>query len=89
MLVLLSETSQFILFANQLTGFYMRTTLAFNGLSEFKLIHNFYSFWNYQKTIAFLMISGEMIRLIRLHLLNIISKIWRWSLSATKVYKSD
>ena len=30
---LLIETSQLICYANQLTGFYMRTTLAFNGLS--------------------------------------------------------
>ena len=28
------ETSQLICFANQLTGFYMRATLAFNGLNE-------------------------------------------------------
>ena len=30
------ETSQLICCANQLTGFYMRATLAFNGLKEYK-----------------------------------------------------
>ena len=32
--VALIETSQLICFANELTGFYMRRTLAFNGLIQ-------------------------------------------------------
>ena len=42
---------------------------------------NFYSPWNHQKTIVFLMISREINRslLIRLNLLTIRKEIWKWS----------
>ena len=39
------EISQLICYANQLTGFYMRATLAINGLI------NFFSTWNHQEII--------------------------------------
>ena len=35
------ETNQLICFANQLTGFYMMATLAFNELSELTQVVNF------------------------------------------------
>ena len=37
---LLIETSKLICFANQVTGFYMRVTLALNGLTSKTFIHD-------------------------------------------------
>ena len=39
------ETSQFICCANQLTDFYMRATLALNGLSKVSGLPYYRSFW--------------------------------------------
>ena len=49
------ETSQLICIANQLTGFYMRATLAFNGLKTLRakekftcdLVHNILEFYKF------------------------------------------
>ena len=44
------ETDQLICFANQLTGFYMIATLAFNELVHFMPLVSFYNPWKHQKT---------------------------------------
>ena len=75
MLVLPSiETSQLICTANQLTGFYMRAALAFNGLNEDKpmFIHIKVSFLNEVGFVLSRKIRGkkEILRKVRGNLGN-------------------